>query len=130
MKIIHLEGYTREECQAYKDIIHSNVIMAMRSIVNAGERLGVDGILPENKPKADLFTTNEILFEQKVTPEIAEAVKALWKDPGIQAIYERANEFQLIDSAALYVTATYVLCACSLGACVVLLTPWQLLREH
>eukprot|EP01094_Clydonella_sp_ATCC50884_P006492 TRINITY_DN15707_c0_g1_i1.p1 TRINITY_DN15707_c0_g1~~TRINITY_DN15707_c0_g1_i1.p1 ORF type:complete len:355 (-),score=164.14 TRINITY_DN15707_c0_g1_i1:174-1238(-) len=102
MKIIHLKGYTPEECQSYKDIIHSNIIMAMRSIVNAGERLGINSILPENKAKAELFTTNEILFEQKVTPEIAAAVKALWVDPGIQEIYARANEFQLIDSAAFF----------------------------
>merc|ERR1711907_288260 len=57
------------------------------------------------------FTTNEILFEQKVTPEIAEAVKALWKDPGIQAIYERANEFQLIDSAAFFFENIDRICA-------------------
>lgn len=51
---------------------------------------------------AALFTTNEILFEQKVTPEITEAVKALWKDPGILELYGRANEYQLIDSAAYF----------------------------
>lgn len=49
-----------------------------------------------------MFTTNEILFEQKVTSEIAEAVKQLWADRGIQELYERANEYQLIDSAKYF----------------------------
>lgn len=102
MKIIHLKGFSKEERMSYRDIIHSNVIMAMRAIVNAGEKLGIDSISPENKDKAALFTTNEILFEQKVTPEIAEAISTLWKDPGIQEIYSRANEFQLIDSAQYF----------------------------
>jgi len=75
MKIIHLKGFTEEERLSYKDIIQSNVIMAMRSIVSATEKLGINNILPENREKAFMFTTNEILFEQKVTPEIGEAVK-------------------------------------------------------
>lgn len=102
MKIIFLRGYSDEEREGYKDIIHSNVIMAMRAVVNAAERLGVNNIKEENQQKAALFTTNEILFEQKVTPEIAEAVKVLWKDEGIQELYSRANEYQLIDSAGYF----------------------------
>jgi hypothetical protein len=41
-----------------------------------------------------------------VTPEIASAVRDLWKDPGILELYARANEYQLIDSAALYVVVS------------------------
>jgi hypothetical protein len=52
MKIIFLQGYSNEERNSYKDIIHSNVIMAMRAIVNAGERLNMNNILPENKVRA------------------------------------------------------------------------------
>jgi len=105
MKIIHLKGFTDEERLSYKDIIHSNVIMAMRAIINATEKLGVNNIAPENKDLAEIFTTNEILFEQKVTPEIADAVKTLWKDPGIQELYSKANEYQLIDSADYFISS-------------------------
>jgi len=103
MKIIHLKGFSDEERLSYRDIIHSNVIMAMRAIINATEKLGINNISEENKELADLFTTNEILFEQKVTPEIADAVKKLWKDDGIQELYARANEYQLIDSAKYFI---------------------------
>mmetsp|Transcript_20643 Transcript_20643/g.43648 ORF Transcript_20643/g.43648 Transcript_20643/m.43648 type:complete len:356 (-) Transcript_20643:114-1181(-) len=105
MKIIHLKGFTDEERLSYKDIIHSNVIMAMRAIINATEKLGINNIAPENKDLAEIFTTNEILFEQKVTPEIADAVKTLWKDPGIQELYSKANEYQLIDSADYFISS-------------------------
>eukprot|EP01095_Lingulamoeba_sp_RSL-Kostka_P016937 TRINITY_DN854_c1_g4_i1.p1 TRINITY_DN854_c1_g4~~TRINITY_DN854_c1_g4_i1.p1 ORF type:complete len:357 (+),score=128.98 TRINITY_DN854_c1_g4_i1:114-1184(+) len=102
MKIIHLKGFTEEERISYRDIIHSNVIMAMRAIVSSADKLGFNNITAENQEKAELFTTNEILFEQKVTPEIAEAVQELWLDPGIQELYKKRNEYQLIDSASYF----------------------------
>ena len=49
MKIIHLKGFTDEERLSYRDIIHSNVIMAMRAIVSASDKIGVNNIAPENK---------------------------------------------------------------------------------
>ena len=36
MKIIHLQGFSDEEKHFYKEVIFSNVIMAMRSIVLYG----------------------------------------------------------------------------------------------
>jgi guanine nucleotide-binding protein G(q) subunit alpha len=30
---------------------------------------------------------------------VAEAIEKLWADPGLQACYQRRNEYQLIDSA-------------------------------
>jgi len=101
MKIIHLRGFTEEERLSYRDIIHSNIIMAMRAVVSASEKLGIP-LEPDNKDKAEMFTTNEILFEQRVTPQIAAAIKVLWKDSGVQQLYLRANEYQLIDSAQYF----------------------------
>jgi len=101
MKIIHLKGFSEEEKLSYKDIIHSNVIMAMRAIITASDKLGLP-IAPENREKAALFTTNEILFEQKVTPQICDAVKTLWKDKTIREVHKRSNQFQLIDSAEYF----------------------------
>lgn len=105
MKIIFLKGFTKEERESYRDIIHSNIIMAMRAIVNAADRLGADSIQGDLRTKADMFTTNEILFEQKVTPEIAEAVKALWAEESVRDLFQRANEYQLIDSARYFFDA-------------------------
>jgi len=156
MKILHLKGFTDEERAFFKDIIHSNVISAMRAIVTAEDRLGTSSISPDNavcvlpsslfplfasssaalsillfswaqhsrpfptpsltilrrvsswghgstdaaeQPHAEIFKSKEILYDQKVTPEIAEAVKALWADAGVKELVSRSSEYQLIDSA-------------------------------
>lgn len=39
MKIIHLKGFNEEEKHFFKEVIFSNLIMAMRSIVMFGRRL-------------------------------------------------------------------------------------------
>eukprot|EP00013_Stygamoeba_regulata_P024678 CAMPEP_0177654268 /NCGR_PEP_ID=MMETSP0447-20121125/14224_1 /TAXON_ID=0 /ORGANISM="Stygamoeba regulata, Strain BSH-02190019" /LENGTH=356 /DNA_ID=CAMNT_0019157871 /DNA_START=45 /DNA_END=1115 /DNA_ORIENTATION=+ len=102
MKIIHLKGFNAEERMPYKEIIHSNVIMSMRSLVIAAQKLGTVPISAENSSKAAIFTSNTILFDQEITPTIADAVKSLWEDEGITQVYERSSEFQLNDSAAYF----------------------------
>eukprot|EP01100_Stratorugosa_tubuloviscum_P004746 TRINITY_DN219_c1_g1_i1.p1 TRINITY_DN219_c1_g1~~TRINITY_DN219_c1_g1_i1.p1 ORF type:complete len:355 (-),score=144.66 TRINITY_DN219_c1_g1_i1:119-1183(-) len=101
MKIIHLNGFNEEERKMYKDIIHSNIIMSVRVLVLACERLGIE-LSAENKPRGQIFTANSILAEQELTPSITEHVKALSCDPGIKQAISRSNEFQLNDSAVYY----------------------------
>ena len=38
--------------------------------------------------------------EGTMPPELVEVIRKLWKDPGIQACFDRAAEFQLNDSAS------------------------------
>ena len=102
MKILHLKGFTDEERSFFKDIIHSNVISAMRAIVTAEDRLGVTSISPDNARYAEIFKSKEILYDQKVTAEIAEAVKILWTDAGVKDLVSRSSEYQLIDSAGYF----------------------------
>lgn len=106
MKIIHLQGFSEEERLQYREIIHSNVILSMRSIIVALQKSGaLDTLQTENQEKAQIFTSNTILFEQEVTPEIGEAVEALWQDPAVKQQYEKASEFQLNDSAGYFFDA-------------------------
>lgn len=102
MKIIHLKGFNNEERMPYKEIIHSNVIMSMRSLVIACQKVGEVPIAEENAAKAAIFTSNTILFDQEITPTIADAVKSLWNDEGIKHIFKRSSEFQLNDSAGYF----------------------------
>lgn len=41
MKIIHLNGYTREECIGFKNIIYGNIVKAMKLLVQASLNLGI-----------------------------------------------------------------------------------------
>lgn len=37
MKIIHLEGYTEAERSAFRDVVHSNIVMCIKSLLQACE---------------------------------------------------------------------------------------------
>jgi len=54
---------------------------------------------PENQNLADFFEPINAVELESFTPEMAEKVTTLWKDPAIQEAYQRRNEFQLIDGA-------------------------------
>merc|ERR1719276_271873 len=101
MKIIYLKGFQNSERRPYKEIIFSNIIMSMRALVLAVERLGLE-VSAENKDRARLFKSNTILFEQNVTEEIADAVISLWNDPAVKNAYFNSAEFQLNDSASYF----------------------------
>ena len=99
MKIIHDKGFTEEEKNQFRDVVHSNLIMNMRSLVMASQKMGLS-LTEGNAERADTLTSPTILTHQEVTDEVAEDIKALWADPVIQETYTRASEFQLGDSAA------------------------------
>ncbi|KAI9349774.1 guanine nucleotide binding protein, alpha subunit, partial [Obelidium mucronatum] len=42
------------------------------------------------------------LGSEEVDQNVIDAIKAVWKDPGIQYCYSRSNEFQLIDTCAYF----------------------------
>jgi len=102
MKILHLEGFTDQERETYKSIIYSNVVVSMKALVTAALTLG----LPFDKKNEDaakrVQENDSNFFSGVLTKELAEDIKQLWTDPGIQQAYARSSEFQLNDSAAYY----------------------------
>jgi len=103
MKIIHMNGYTPEELLSQRETIFSNVLQSMQVLVNATENLQLsDLVLEENKERFEAFKSEEVVARHEISKELGQDILALWKDPGIQAAYERNNEFQLIDSAAYF----------------------------
>src|SRR3989338_9210090 len=99
MKIIYLNGFKDNERQPYRDIIITNVIMSMRSLVLAVDKIGYQ-VLEENKESAHRFKSNTIFFERTISLELKDAIACLCSDPAIVATYQRSAEFQLNDSAA------------------------------
>jgi len=97
MKIIHLDGFTEAELLGYKPILQSNTIETIKILVNACDELGV-AIEGENAALAEKYETVSSV-ESALTPEMAVELKQLWKDPSIQAVYEKRSVFQLPDSA-------------------------------
>jgi len=101
MKIIHLNGFKNdEERKEYRPVIYSNIIQSMKSLIKGAQKLNIS-LDAGNKERAErqlqLSGAGEIF-----NAEIGKDVTLLWRDPGIQSAFARANEFQLNDSAKYY----------------------------
>ncbi|KAJ3359021.1 hypothetical protein AMAG_04903 [Allomyces macrogynus ATCC 38327] len=107
MQLIHGVGYSDEERLAYKEIIYSNVIQSMKVILEAMEMLGI-ALGDEGANGAHRTVIDDLppqIEGDTLAAEVANAVKALWADSGVQACFQRSREYQLNDSAKYYFDA-------------------------
>ncbi|KAJ6666383.1 hypothetical protein lerEdw1_000656 [Lerista edwardsae] len=101
MKIIHKDGYTDQECREYRSVVYSNTLQSIIAIAKAMSTLGIEYGEPQSKEdERQLFAIADSMEDGTMPSELAAIIKRLWKDPGIQACFERASEYQLNDSAA------------------------------
>ncbi|KAG9310542.1 G-protein alpha subunit-domain-containing protein [Chiua virens] len=101
MKIIHQNGFTDEELLTYRSIIYQNTLDSAQATILAMCKLGLDCVHPHNHVNAKRIFDYRIdpspLFE--FSPEIAEAIDQLWKDPIIPQLMDHTSQFYLMDSA-------------------------------
>jgi guanine nucleotide-binding protein G(i) subunit alpha len=103
MKMIHSNGYTEEEKKEYKEIIFSNAVQSMKVIVDAMTDMNVPLGNAENEDHVELLKESDTQIEDAIfPPDLATAIKALWQDSGIQAVFHRSAEYQLNDSAKYF----------------------------
>lgn len=100
MKLIHEGGYSRDECESFKEIIFSNTVQSMRVILEAMESLE----LPLDDQRAEyhvqtIFMQPTQIEGESLPPEVGNAIKTLWADRGVQECFRRSREYQLNDSA-------------------------------
>jgi len=100
LKIIHMDGFSKEELLSYTSIIFSNTVGSMRVILEACEKLSIS-LNPENQSIGQRVL-QEGYFSGEMTQAIAQDIKTLSTDPGVQKAISRAAEFQLNDSAEYY----------------------------
>ncbi|KAG2217070.1 hypothetical protein INT45_014135 [Circinella minor] len=103
MKLIHDDGYSLDEREAFKEIIFSNTIQSIRVILEAMDDMGISLKEPENQHHAAIIMEMPAQIERdSLPPEVTQAVRALWKDSNLQQVFERSREYQLNDSAKYY----------------------------
>jgi len=100
MKILHLEGFTTEECDSYKSIIAANVVGSMRVLVKAAADFGFE-IAPERR-EAAIHVCDDKAFTGMLTAAFGRDIKTLWEDEAIRSTFARSSAFQLNDSAGYY----------------------------
>jgi len=102
MKLIHDNGYNKDERDSFKEIIFSNTVQSMRVILEAMQNMGIE-TGPGNEGHAKVIMDQPSQIESvSLAPEVTEAVKCLWQDVGVQECFSRSREYQLNDSARYY----------------------------
>uniref|UniRef100_A0A8C8ALE8 Guanine nucleotide-binding protein G(i) subunit alpha-2 n=18 Tax=Aves TaxID=8782 RepID=A0A8C8ALE8_9STRI len=103
-RIIHEDGYSEEECRQYKAVVYSNTIQSIMAIIKAMGNLQIDfGDSSRADDARQLFALSCTAEEQGIMPEdLANVIRRLWADNGVQACFNRSREYQLNDSAAYY----------------------------
>lgn len=102
MKLLHSEGFSKEERMAYTEIISSNTIQSMRVILDAMDMLEISLADPDaNQDAAQLILNQPNQLDAcALTGDVVRAIQTLWKDDGVKEAFQRSNEYQLNDSAA------------------------------
>jgi GTPase SAR1 family protein len=99
MKVIYGEQYSEAERKQQLPTIYCNVLQAMKVLIEQAVTLNmVDGI----KAKNEFNQIRGIDENEVINVSIGDAIKALWADPGIQAVWGRRSEFQIIESVQFY----------------------------
>jgi len=102
MKLIHHGGYTEQERESYKEIIFSNTIQSMRAILEAMPQLDISLSLQNDARRAVILSLPPQIESDVLPGDVADAVRGLWRDPGVREAVNRSREFQLNDSAVYY----------------------------
>lgn len=106
MKIIHDNGYTKDDCLQFKPVVYSNTIQSMLAIVKAMDGLKIEFADPENVSRAKLLSEMAGSQEEAdFTPEVLATLRALWADDGLKECFGRSREYQLNDSAGYLLDA-------------------------
>ncbi|XP_064393535.1 guanine nucleotide-binding protein G(o) subunit alpha-like [Halichondria panicea] len=104
MKIIHENGYSRDECKQFRRVIYSNTISSLAAIIKGMDILGINFANPARRDEALLLfgVTASHHDTEPFTPTLMQAMRNLWADPGVQLCFRRSSEYQLNDSAQFY----------------------------
>lgn len=125
MKIIHQDGFSPEECIAYRPAIYQNLLESAQAIVFAMYKLSLEPMDAQNRVRhlfyLALYTLTLQPTPQEIVKEIAKyeldtssidsdfrlperfalSINRLWRDPVIQQIIDyHSSEFYLMDSAS------------------------------
>jgi len=100
VKLIYLNGFDEKEKAVFLPSIHSNIFLSLKSLVEAGPKLGV--ALPETTPALAASLDQPLMSASRIDPDLGQAMAHLWNTRAIQTLYARRSEFQLIDSAKYY----------------------------
>ena len=101
MKIIHQNGYTKDELALYRLTIYKNVLDCAKALIAAMRQFKIEPRDPQNNDNADYLVEYVVDPDPHtpLDPHVGECVVSIWKDPSIADVMEHQSEFYLMDSA-------------------------------
>jgi GTPase SAR1 family protein len=99
MKVIYGTQFTDAERRAHTPTIFSNIISSMKILVDQAAKMN---LLEKVVAKDDIECMRNASEHEVIKGKLGEAIKNLWQDPGIQLVWSRRNEFQIVDSVQYY----------------------------
>ena len=101
MKLIYKSGFSRNEREFLKKVIHSSAVQSMRSILEAMDsfELSFDDQCVASHARTIVLQQARMVNDGLLPSNVSAAIAALWKDQGVQECFERLREHQLDDSA-------------------------------
>ncbi|KAH9809860.1 heterotrimeric G-protein alpha subunit (G-alpha, GPA3) [Melampsora americana] len=104
MKIIHQNGYTRDELLLFKVTIYKNLIDSAQAVVFAMKKFRFEPVEPVNRVYADKILEYRLDLHEAsgLNMDVVRSIESLWHDPIIPAVMDRGSEFYLMDSAGYF----------------------------
>ncbi|AAW45486.1 hypothetical protein CNBH0490 [Cryptococcus deneoformans B-3501A] len=104
MKIIHQNGYSKDELLSFRGVIYKNVLDSAQALIMAMRKIGVDPEDANNRSYADriLEYRMDAGLDAVIPSEILYNIESLWHDPVIPSVMDRSSEFYLMDSATYF----------------------------
>uniref|UniRef100_A0AAX7TIG4 Guanine nucleotide binding protein (G protein) alpha v1 n=1 Tax=Astatotilapia calliptera TaxID=8154 RepID=A0AAX7TIG4_ASTCA len=104
MKIIHSNGFTKQELCTFKPAVLDNLLTSMKFVLHGMGTLRINLANNRNKVHAHsvlscgrCFDEDQVLF-----PFLSHALSCLWADQGVRAAAARGYEYELNDSALYF----------------------------
>lgn len=102
MKIIHLNGFTPEEKSASRSVIYSNIVTAIKALINGATLLNTK-YSSENVAAVAASLLQEDYFAGPITEEFARGAMLVWGEPAIKEICAHPSpEFHIADSSSYF----------------------------
>ncbi|EEB16404.1 guanine nucleotide-binding protein G subunit alpha, putative [Pediculus humanus corporis] len=101
MKIIHSDGFAKEELLSFRPTVMDNLVASMKYVLSGMGLLRINLESAKNKIYAQTILSNDTCFNAdfQMLPSVSEALQTLWNDKGVKLAVARGYEFQLNDSA-------------------------------
>lgn len=101
MKIIHSDGFAKEELLSFRPTVMDNLLASMKYVLSGMGLLRINLESSKNKIYAQIVLSSDTCFDSdfQMLPTISEALQILWSDRGVKLAVARGYEYQLNDSA-------------------------------